>query len=67
MHHPADWFILSNLDPFFILMHVTWKKYISLRLTVTCAETSAATSDVLGNKDNKVRRSEIYFLTSDVH
>ncbi len=66
MHHPADLFVLSNLNPFFILMHVTWKKYISSRLTVTCAETSAATSDVLGNRDNKVRRSEIYFLTSDV-
>ncbi len=34
-------------------------KYISLRLTVTCAETSAATSDVLGNKHNKVRRVSI--------
>ncbi len=31
-----------------------------------CAETSDATSDVLGNKHNKARRSEIYFLTSDV-
>ncbi len=31
-----------------------------------CAETSATTSGVLGNKHNKVRRSEIYFLTSDV-
>jgi hypothetical protein len=33
---------------------------------VTCTETFAATSGVLGNKHNKVRRSEIYFLTSDV-
>ncbi len=31
-----------------------------------CTETFAATSDVLGNKHNKVRHSEIYFLTSDV-
>jgi hypothetical protein len=33
---------------------------------VTCTETFATTSGVLGNKHNKVRRSEIYFLTSDV-
>jgi hypothetical protein len=33
---------------------------------VTCTETSAATSDVLGNTRVMVVRSEIYFITSDV-
>ncbi len=34
---------------------------------MTCTETSATTSDMLGNKHNRVRGSEIFFLTSDVH